>query len=162
MPLTGFSTSSPTVVLKGGKPHDLISRRSADWLNNLSCVRISEWKYTFQVTYILVATTSFHLNRWRCQFGGAELCSEKINVEVNIRTRHIIYHVTSILKVTILHLLIDLFIYCINLSIRFIYLFSLPIFSHLNKLFNHAKQLYDFANNLVYILPSFIFCINLL
>ena len=50
---TGFSTSSPTVMLKGGKPHASTSGRSADRLDNLSCVYISEWEYTFQVTYVL-------------------------------------------------------------------------------------------------------------
>ena len=63
---TGFSTSLPIVVPKGGKPHALTSRRSADRLDNLSCVYISKQEYTFQVTYVLVATTTFHLNRWRC------------------------------------------------------------------------------------------------
>ena len=48
---TGFSTS-PIVVLKGGKPHTSTSERSADRLDNLSCVRISEQEYTFQVTYV--------------------------------------------------------------------------------------------------------------
>ena len=51
--LTGFSTSPPTVAPKGGKPHALTSRRSANRLDNLSCIYISKWKYTFQVTYIL-------------------------------------------------------------------------------------------------------------
>ena len=99
---TGFSTSPPTVVLKGGKPHASTSGRSADRLDNLSCVRISEWEYTFRVTYVLVATTSFHLNRWRRWCGGAELCSEKVNVEVNIKTCHVTCHVTSILKISVL------------------------------------------------------------
>ena len=49
---TGFSTSSPTVVLKDGKPHALTCGRSADRLDNLSCICISEWEYTFRVTYI--------------------------------------------------------------------------------------------------------------
>ena len=49
---TGFSTSPPTVVLEGGKPHASTSGRSADRLDNLSCVRINEWEYTFRVTYI--------------------------------------------------------------------------------------------------------------
>ena len=74
---TGFSTSPPTVMPKDGKPYALTSGRSADRLDNLSCIHISEWKYPFQVTYILVATTSFHLNQWRCRCSGAELCSEK-------------------------------------------------------------------------------------
>ena len=56
MHLTGFSTSPPTVVLKGGKPHALTSGRSADKLHNLSCVHISKWEYTFQITYVF---------RWR-------------------------------------------------------------------------------------------------
>ena len=50
---TGFSTSPPIVVLKGGKPHASISKQSADGLDNLSCVSISEWEYIFRVTYIL-------------------------------------------------------------------------------------------------------------
>ena len=49
---TGFSTSPLTVVLKGGKLNASISGRSADRLDNLSCVRISEWKYTFRVIYV--------------------------------------------------------------------------------------------------------------
>ena len=49
---TGFSTLPPTVVLKGGKPHASTCGRSIDKLDNLSCVRINEWKYTFQVTYV--------------------------------------------------------------------------------------------------------------
>ena len=49
---TSFSTLPPTVVLKGSKPHPSISRQSIDRLNNLSCIYISEWEYTFQVTYI--------------------------------------------------------------------------------------------------------------
>ena len=49
---TGFSTSLPTVAPKGCKTHVLTSGRSADRLDNLSCVRISEWVYTFQVTYV--------------------------------------------------------------------------------------------------------------
>ena len=99
---TDFSNSPPTVAPKGGKPHALTSRRSADRLNNLSSVRISEWEYTFRVTYVLVVTTSFHLNRWCCQYDEVELCSEKVNMEVNIKTCHVTYHVTSILKVRIL------------------------------------------------------------
>ena len=50
---TGFSTSPPTVVHKDGKSHASISGWSADRLDNLSCVCIIEWKYTFQVTYVL-------------------------------------------------------------------------------------------------------------
>ena len=38
----GFSTSLPTVAPKGGKPHALASGQSANRLDNLSCVRISE------------------------------------------------------------------------------------------------------------------------
>ena len=49
---TGFSTSPPIVVLEGGKPHASTSRQSADKLDNLNCVHISEWEYTFRVTYI--------------------------------------------------------------------------------------------------------------
>ena len=73
----GFSTSPPTITPKDGKPHALTSRQSVDKLDNLSCVRISEWKYTFQVTYVLVAMTSFHLNRWHCWYSRAEFYSEK-------------------------------------------------------------------------------------
>ena len=54
--LIGFSTLSPTVVLKGSKPHALTNRQSVDRLDNLSCICISEWEYTFRVIYIL---------RWR-------------------------------------------------------------------------------------------------
>ena len=72
-----FSTSPPTVAPKSGKPHALTSGQSADRLDNLYCVRISKWEYTFQVTYVLVATMSFHLNRWCHRYGGAEPCSEK-------------------------------------------------------------------------------------
>ena len=54
--LTGFSISTPTVVLKDSKPHALTNRQSADRFDNLSCVHISEWEYIFQVTYVL---------RWR-------------------------------------------------------------------------------------------------
>ena len=50
--LTGFSTSPPTVVLEGGKPHASTNRQSADRLDNLSCVCISEWDYIFRVTYV--------------------------------------------------------------------------------------------------------------
>ena len=50
---TGFSTSLPAVVPKGGKPHALTSGQSADRLDNLSYICISEWEYTFQVTYVL-------------------------------------------------------------------------------------------------------------
>ena len=49
---TGFSTSPLTMVLEGGKAHNSTSRQSADRLDNLSCVRISEWKYIFRVTYV--------------------------------------------------------------------------------------------------------------
>ena len=67
---TGFSTSPPTVVLEGGKPHASTSGRSADRLDNLSCVRISEWEYTFQVTYIQGDVRRlFTLNRWRRRGG---------------------------------------------------------------------------------------------
>ena len=41
------------MVLKGDKLHTSTSERSADKLDNLSCVRISEWEYTFQVIYVL-------------------------------------------------------------------------------------------------------------
>ena len=41
------------MVLKGNKSYTLTSRQSVDKLDNLSCVRINEWEYTFQVTYIL-------------------------------------------------------------------------------------------------------------
>ena len=51
--LTGFSTLPSTMVLKGGKPHTSSSGRSADRLNNLSCIRISKWEYIFQVIYAL-------------------------------------------------------------------------------------------------------------
>ena len=47
-----FSTSPLTVLLKGGKFHASTSRQSADRLDNMSCVRISEWEYTFHVTYV--------------------------------------------------------------------------------------------------------------
>ena len=50
---TGFSTSLSTMAPKGGKPHALASGQSADRLDNLSCVRISEWEYIFRVTYVL-------------------------------------------------------------------------------------------------------------
>ena len=50
--LTGFSTLSPTVVLKGGKLHALTSGQYENRLDNLSCICISEWEYAFQVTYI--------------------------------------------------------------------------------------------------------------
>ena len=40
--LIGFSTLPPTMVLKSGKPHALTSEQSADRLNNLSCIYISE------------------------------------------------------------------------------------------------------------------------
>ena len=53
---TGLSALPPTMVLKGGKSHASISGQSADRLDNLSCIHISEWEYTFRVTYIL---------RWR-------------------------------------------------------------------------------------------------
>ena len=56
---TSFSTLPLTVVLKDDKPHALTSRQSIDRLDNLSCIRISEWEYTFRVTYIL---------RWRRRF----------------------------------------------------------------------------------------------
>ena len=102
--LTGFSTISPTVALKGGKPHALTSGRSANRLDNLSYVHISEWEYTFRVIYVLVVTTFFYLNRLRCQCGRAKLCSKNVNVKVNIRTCYDTCHVTSILKITILHL----------------------------------------------------------
>ena len=49
-------------------------------------------------------TTFFYLNWWRCHYGKTELCLEKVNVEVNIRTHHVTCHVSSILKVTILQL----------------------------------------------------------
>ena len=49
---TGFSTSPPTMAPKGDKPHALASGQSADRLDNLSCVCISEWKYIFRVTYV--------------------------------------------------------------------------------------------------------------
>ena len=49
---TGFSTSPPTVVLKSGKSHTLISEQFANRLANLSCIHISEWEYTFWVTYV--------------------------------------------------------------------------------------------------------------
>ena len=109
--LIGFSISPPIMALKGGKPHALTSRWSADRLDNLSCVRISEWEYIFQVTYVIVVTTSFHLNRWRCQCGRAELCSKKVNIKVNIRTCHVICYVTSILNVTILHQMRKIIVY---------------------------------------------------
>ena len=48
----GFSTSPPTVVFKGGKPHALTSGQSLDGFDNLSCVCMSEWEYTFWVTYV--------------------------------------------------------------------------------------------------------------
>ena len=99
---TGLSTSPPTVVLESGKPHASTSRQSADRLDNLSCIRISNWKYTFWVTYVLVATTTFYFNRWRRWYIGAELCLEKVNVEVNIKTHHVTCHVTSILKISVL------------------------------------------------------------
>ena len=50
---TSSSISPPTVVFKGGKPYALISRQSANRLDNLSCVYISEWEYIFRVTYVL-------------------------------------------------------------------------------------------------------------
>ena len=50
---TSFLILSPTVVLKSGKPHASISEPSADRLDNPSYVHISEWEYTFQVTYVL-------------------------------------------------------------------------------------------------------------
>ena len=50
---TGFSNSPPTVVLKGSKSQASKYRQSADKLDNLSYVRISEWKYPFWVIYIL-------------------------------------------------------------------------------------------------------------
>ena len=53
---TGFSNSPPTVALKGGKSHALASGQFEDRLDNPSCLRISEWEYTFLVTYVL---------RWR-------------------------------------------------------------------------------------------------
>ena len=69
---TDFSTSPLTMTPKSSKLHVLTSGQSANRLDNLSCVRISEWKYIIEVTYVLVATTSFYLNRWRCQYGGVE------------------------------------------------------------------------------------------
>ena len=50
---TSFSTSLSTVVLKAGKSHASISRQSVNMLDNVSCVYINEWKYVFQVTYII-------------------------------------------------------------------------------------------------------------
>ena len=44
---TGFSTSLPIVAPKVGKSHALTSGQSTDRLDNLSCVCISEWEYTF-------------------------------------------------------------------------------------------------------------------
>ena len=41
------------VMLKAGKHHASTSRQSAERLNYLSSVHISEWEYTFQVTYVL-------------------------------------------------------------------------------------------------------------
>ena len=50
---TGSSISPSIVAPKGNKPHALTSEQSADRLDNLSCVHISEWEYTFWVTYVL-------------------------------------------------------------------------------------------------------------
>ena len=75
--LTGFSTSPPIVAPKGGKPHVIISKQSVDRLDNLSYVCITKCEYTFWVTYVLVAATSFYLNRWRHRYDGAELYLEK-------------------------------------------------------------------------------------
>ena len=50
---TGFSISPPTVVPKSGEIHTSICRQSADKLDNLSCIRISEWEYFFRVIYVL-------------------------------------------------------------------------------------------------------------
>ena len=41
------------MVLKTCKPHTSPSGQFADRFDNLSCVYISEWEYTFQVIYIL-------------------------------------------------------------------------------------------------------------
>ena len=41
------------VMLKGGKLYVSTSGQFADKLDNLSCIRINEWEYIFQVTYIL-------------------------------------------------------------------------------------------------------------
>ena len=40
-------------MFKGDKSHVLTSGQSADKLDYLSCVCISEWEYIFQVIYIL-------------------------------------------------------------------------------------------------------------
>ena len=40
-------------MLKGSKPHASTSRQSTDRLDNMSCIYISEWEYTFQVRYVL-------------------------------------------------------------------------------------------------------------
>ena len=102
---TGFSTSPPTVVLKGDKPHASTNEQSTDRLDNLSCVRISEWEYTFRVTYILVARRLSTETGSIVNVVEQSFARKKINMEVNIRTRHVTCHVTSILKITILQLL---------------------------------------------------------
>ena len=92
---TGFSTSPPTVVLEGGKPHASTSGQSADKLDNLSCVCISKWEYTFWVTYIQGDVR-------RLSVKVVEVIRWKVNkVEVNIKTRHVTCHVTSILKILV-------------------------------------------------------------
>ena len=52
MRTTGILTPLPSAVFKDGKSHALISERSVNKLDNLSCVFISEWEYIFWVTYV--------------------------------------------------------------------------------------------------------------
>ena len=75
---TGFSTSPLTVVLKDGKLHASTSRQSADRLDNLNYVHISEWEYTFQVTYVQGDVRCLStLNRWRRQGGEGNKVESK-------------------------------------------------------------------------------------
>ena len=41
------------MVLKSSKLHASISEQSIDRLENLSCIYISEWEFTFQVIYVI-------------------------------------------------------------------------------------------------------------
>ena len=50
---TGFSNSSPIVLLKSSKSHALTIKQFADKFDNLSCIYINEWEYIFQVTYVV-------------------------------------------------------------------------------------------------------------
>ena len=159
--LTGFSTSPSIVVLKDSKPHASTSGQSVGKLDNLSCVRISEWKYTFQVTYV-----QGNLRRLSTSTGGAvevlEVIKWKVKkVEVNIKTRHITCYVTSILKVIILQFIHLSISRSTNLTIYLsTYQTYLSIFPHLlfstePKLSNHTEYPKNLVCDFVYVLHLF-------